>query len=102
MSESRARSVDGRPAEALAIEPIIREHEFQNVAKLRLNVLYAGSIEGAHRAHALLAIIAMWRTLGVLVQAYLAWACERLGSHRDVFALPLEAMTPVAFKKTLG
>jgi hypothetical protein len=26
------------------------EREFQNVAKLRLNVLFAGSTEGAHRA----------------------------------------------------
>ena len=25
-----------------------------------------------------------------------------LASHRDVFNLPLEAMTPAAFKKTLG
>jgi hypothetical protein len=35
------------------------------------------------------------------VQAYLTWAFERLGTHRDVFGLPLEEMTPAAFKKTL-
>ena len=34
--------------------------------------------------------------------AYLTWAFERLGTHRDLFALPLEAMTPAAFKMTLG
>lgn len=34
--------------------------------------------------------------------AYLAWAFERLGTHRDVFDLPLEAITSVAFEKTLG
>ena len=78
------------------------EREFQNVAKLRLNVLFAGSTEGAHRACVLLGIVATCRTLGVPVQAYLSWAFERLGTHRDVFALPLEAMTPAAFKKTLG
>ena len=78
------------------------EREFQNVAKLRLNVLFAGSTEGAHRACVLLGIVATCRTVGVPVQAYLTWAFERLGTHRDVFALPLEAMTPAAFKKTLG
>jgi hypothetical protein len=78
------------------------EREFQNVAKLRLNVLFAGSTEGAHRACVLLGIVATCRTLGVPVQAYLTWAFERLGTHRDVFALPLEAMTPAAFKKALG
>jgi hypothetical protein len=36
------------------------------------------------------------------VQAYLSWAFERLGTHRDVFKLPLEAITPSAFKMTLG
>ncbi len=78
------------------------EREFQNVAKLRLNVLFAGSTEGAHRACVLLGIIATCRTVGVPVQAYLTWAFERLGTHRDVFGLPLEAMTPAAFKKTFG
>jgi len=78
------------------------EREFQNVAKLRLNALFAGSTEGAHRACVLLGIIATCRTLGVPVQAYLTWAFERLGTHRDVFALALEDMTPAAFKKTLG
>ncbi|MEQ9079496.1 MAG: hypothetical protein RLP09_36890 [Sandaracinaceae bacterium] len=31
-----------------------------------------------------------------------AWAFDRLGTHRDVFALPLEDMTPSAFKATLS
>lgn len=78
------------------------EREFQNVAKLRLNALFAGSTEGAHRACVLLGIVATCRPLGVPVQAYLSWAFERLGTHRDVFGLPLEAMTPAAFKATLG
>jgi transposase len=77
------------------------EREFQNVAKLRLNMLFAGSTEGAHRACILLGIVATCRAQRVPVQAYLTWAFERLGTHRDVFALPLEDMTPAAFKKTL-
>jgi len=77
------------------------EREFQNVAKLRLNMLFAGSTEGAHRACVLLGIIATCRALGVPIQAYLAWAFDRLGTHRDVFGLNLEDMTPAAFKKTL-
>jgi transposase len=78
------------------------EREFQNVAKLRLNILFAGSTEGAHRACVLLGIIATCRALRVPAQAYLAWAFERLGTHRDVFDLPLEELTPAAFKRTLG
>jgi transposase len=73
------------------------EREFQNVAKLRLNVLFAGSTEGAHRACVLLGIIASCRAIGVPVQAYLTWAFERLGTHRDVFALPIDQLTPAAF-----
>jgi hypothetical protein len=72
------------------------------VAKLRLNMLFAGSTEGAHRACVLLGIVATCRGQRVPAQAYLAWAFERLGTHRDVFNLLLEAITPAAFKKTLG
>lgn len=78
------------------------EREFQNVAKLRLNSLFAGSTEGAHRACVLLGIIATCRAQRVPAQAYLAWAFERLGTHRDVFDLPLDDLTPAAFKKTRG
>lgn len=78
------------------------EREFQNVAKLRLNVLFAGSTEGAHRACVLLGIIATCRAVGVPAQAFLTWAFERLGTHRDVFGLKLEDMTPAAFKATLA
>ncbi len=77
------------------------EREFQNVAKLRLNMLFAGSTEGAHRACVLLGIVATCRAQKVPVQAYLTWAFERLGTHRDAFALPLDHLTPAAFKKSL-
>lgn len=78
------------------------EREFQNVAKLRLNMLFAGSTEGAHRACILLGVVATCRAVSVPVEAYLAWAFERLGTHRDLFGLRLEEMTPAAFKKSLG
>jgi transposase len=78
------------------------EREFQNVAKLRLNALFAGSTEGAHRACVLLGIIATCRAVGVPCQAYLTWAFERLGTHRCQFDLPVEQLTPAAFKSTLG
>jgi transposase len=76
------------------------EREFQNVAKLRLNMLFAGSTEGAHRACVLLGIVATCRAQGVPAQAYLTWAFERLGTHRDLYGLPLDEITPAAFKKT--
>lgn len=78
------------------------ERDFQNVAKLRLNVLFAGSTEGAHRAAILLGIVATCRTIEVPVQAYLVWAFERLGTHREVFGLDVAALTPAAFKRSLS
>jgi hypothetical protein len=78
------------------------EREFQNVAKLRLNMLFAGSTEGAHRACVLLGIVATCRAIGVPVQAYLAWAFERLGTHRERYGLALDEITPAAFKAARG
>ncbi len=78
------------------------EREFQNVAKLRLNMLFAGSTEGAHRACVLLGIIATCRANGAPVQAYLGWAFERLGTHRDLFGLEIADVTPAAFKRSLA
>lgn len=62
-------------------------------------MLFAGSTEGAHRASVLLGIVATCRAIGVPAQAYLAWAFERLGTHRGVHGLELHEMTPTAFKK---
>jgi hypothetical protein len=78
------------------------EREFQNFAKLRLNMLFAGSTEGAHRACTILGIATTCRAIGVSFQAYLAWYFERVGTHRDLFGLRLEDLTPAAFKKSLG
>jgi hypothetical protein len=66
-----------------------------------LNMLFAGSTEGAHRACVLLGIVATCRALRVPAQAYLAWAFTRLGTHRDDLRSPLEEMSPSALKKTL-
>jgi hypothetical protein len=57
-------------------------------------MLFAGSTEGAHRACVLLGIVATCRALGIPVQAYLAWAFDRLGTHREHFGLDLEQITP--------
>lgn len=75
------------------------EREFQAVAKLRLNSLFAGGTEGAHRAAVLLGIAATCRAIGVDSLAYMAWAFERLGTHRERFALDIAQMTPAAFKR---
>ena len=92
----RAPWVIGDPEVPIDNSPT--EREFQNVAKLRLNSLFAGSTEGAHRACVLLGIVATCRALGVPIQAYLSWAFDRLGTHRDVYGLALEDITPAAFK----
>jgi transposase len=82
----------------LPIDNSPTEREFQNVAKLRLNMLFAGSTEGAHRACVLLGIAATCRALGVSTQAYMTWAFERLGTHRDLYGLDVADVTPLAFK----
>ena len=87
---------------AVPIDNSPTEREFQNFAKLRLNMLFAGSTEGAHRAYVLLGIVATCRALGVPVQAYLAWAFDRLGTHREQFGFELEQITPAAFKAARG
>jgi hypothetical protein len=39
------------------------------------------------------------RAIGVPVQAYLAWAFDRLGTHRDLYGLDIADITPEAFKR---
>jgi len=82
----------------IPIDNSATEREYQNVAKLRLNRLFAGSPEGAHRLATLLGIVATCRSLGVDPNAYLAWAFTRLGTHRDLFGLTAAEVTPAAFK----
>lgn len=86
---------------ALPIDNSAMEREFQNWAKLRLNVLFAGSTEGAHRAATIFGIAATCRLQNVHTAAYLAWAFERLGTHKDVYRLPASELTPAAYKRAV-
>ena len=71
----------------IPIDNSASEREYQQVAKIRLNSLFAGSTEGAHRAATLLGIVATCRAIGVDPLGYLGWAFTRLGTHRDVYGL---------------
>ncbi len=84
----------------IPIDNSASEREYQNVAKLRLNVLFAGSAEGAHRAATLLGVCATCKALGVDTEAYLRWAFTRLGTHRDVYGLSAAELTPAAFMRS--
>jgi transposase len=86
----------------IPIDNSISEREFQHIAKLRLNSLFAGSTEGAHRAATLLGITATCRAIGVDPLAYLTWAFERLGTHREVYGLSAAQLTPAAYKAAIG
>ncbi len=83
----------------IPIDNSASEREYQQVAKIRLNSLFAGSTEGAHRAATLLGIVATCRALGVNPLAYLGWAFTRLGTHRDVYGLSAVEITPAAYAK---
>jgi transposase len=85
----------------IPIDNSASEREYQQVAKMRLNSLFAGSTEGAHRAATLLGIVATCRALEVDPLAYLGWAFTRLGTHRDVYGLSAAAITPAAYAKAL-
>ena len=86
----------------IPIDNSASEREYQQVAKIRLNSLFAGSTEGAHRAATLLGIVATCRAIGVDPLAYLGWAFTRLGTHRDVFGLSAAEITPAAYAKTIA
>jgi transposase len=78
------------------------EREYQALAKLRLNMLFAGSTDAAHRDAVLLGIVATCRNLDVDPTAYLTWAFERRGTARERFGnLPASELTPAAYKASL-
>lgn len=83
----------------IPIDNSASEREFQHVAKHRLNCLFAGSTEGAHRAATLLGITATCRSIGVDPLGYLGWALSRLGTHRDLYALPASEITHAAYAR---
>ena len=85
----------------LPLDNSASEREFQFFAKLRLNCLFAGGTEGAHRAAVLLGIAATSRRLRVDLQAYLTWVFVRLGTHRHKYNLPAADLTPAAYKRSL-
>jgi len=86
----------------IPIDNSASEREFQTVAKMRLNALFAGSTEGAHRMATLLGIVATCRAQGIDPEAYLAWVFTRLGTHRDVYNLPAADLTPTAYRRAQG
>ncbi len=77
------------------------ERAFQAHAKLRVNALFAGSTEGAHRWAIILGIVQTAQRLGLDVTAYLTWAFERRGTHRHIFGLAGADLTPAAYKQAL-
>ena len=85
----------------IPIDNSASEREFQNVAKLRLNCLFAGSTEGAHRIATILGIAATCKALRLDTQAYLGWALTRLGTHRDLYGLAAREITPAAYAESL-
>ena len=85
----------------IPIDNSASEREYQHVAKMRLNSLFTGSTEGAHRAATLLGIAATCRALGVDPLAYLGWAFTRLGTHREIYGLTAAELTPAAISGTL-
>jgi hypothetical protein len=77
------------------------ERLFQNHAKSRLNSLFAGSAEGAHRYATIAGIVATAQRHQLDVFAYLTWVFERRGTHRERFGLAAAELTPAAYKQTL-
>ena len=73
------------------------EREFQHHAKLRLQSLFAGSPEGAHRWATLLGVVRTAQKVGVDVLAYLTCMFERRGTHRHAFDLAAAQLTPMAY-----
>ena len=83
----------------IPIDNSATEREFQNFAKLRLNSLFAGSSEGAHRMAILFGIATTCRALNVDTQAYLSWVLTRVGTHRDLYGLSAAELTPAAYAR---
>ena len=75
------------------------ERGFQNHAKLRLNSLFAGSPEGAHRWALILGVVETATRVGVDVFAYLIWVFERRGTWKKRFGMAADQLTPAAYKK---
>ena len=77
------------------------ERPFQRIAKLRSASLFAGSTEGAHTLAIHMGLAMTCRNLRVDPQAYYTWALERVGTHRDVFGMTAEQLTPAAYVEAM-
>jgi transposase len=86
---------------SLPLDNNASEREFQNHAKLRLQSLFAGSPEGAHRWATLLGVVRTAQKVGVDVLAYLTWLFDRRGTHRHAFDLTAAELTPMAYRAQL-
>jgi transposase len=86
----------------LPLDNSASEREFQFFAKLRLNCLFAGGTEGAHRAAVLLGISSTCRRLKVDLEAYLTWVFVRVGTHRHKYELAAADLTPAAYLRALA
>ena len=67
--------------------------------EVRLNSLFAGGTEGAHRAAVLLGIIATCRRESVEPLAYLTWVFERVGTDRGRYGMTAAELTPRAYAR---
>lgn len=85
----------------VSIDNSASEREFQPVAKLRLNSLFAGGTEGAHRVCVLLGIAATCRHLGVDFEAYMTWLFIRRGTHRHKYPMSAKELTPAAYHRAM-
>jgi transposase len=86
----------------LPLDNSASEREFQAVAKLRLNSLFAGGTEGAHRAAILLGLAATCKRQGLDYEAYLVWVFDRRGTHRHKYPLSAAELTPAEYKRWLA
>ena len=99
--ESRPARISGRWPPEFLDSTDASEREFQHHAKLRLQSLFAGSPEGAHRWATLLGVVRTAQKVGVDVLAYLTWVFDRRGTHRDAFDLSAAELTPMAYRAQL-
>jgi hypothetical protein len=75
------------------------ERASQALAKIRLNSLFAGGTEGAHRSAIMLGIAATCQRLGVDFEAYLTWVYIRKGTHKHKYEMSGAELTPAAYKQ---
>lgn len=67
----------------------------------RHNWLFAGSEDSAHNIAVLMGLVSTCRLQKIDPQNYLAWAIERRGTWRDKFGIPVQELTPAAYKRWL-